>query len=412
MRSQVNSERDSRPAIVEVITRNASRGGLQDPVVTVARDPRGGYRIRVVHAGLAGLAAEDRETLLLAGIEEPIADSELLTPIEEEWYGPAFAEGSNQVSWPDALSAPPTGSQLVFASDLDQDLEPPAIVTFYSFQGGVGRTTALASAASVLASRGRRVLCIDMDLEAPGLSLLMGVTEPDDDEGVVPMLLALERGDEVDIRDHLQRVSDVDELYCLPAGRLSADYAERLRLIDPESWYLEKPNPLYRLIESAEGSPLNLDIILIDSRTGISPASAPLLFDISDLAVICFFPHPQARRGTELPIKALLNSTSRRSAGNTAVTPEPRFIVSPMPPGPSARQVQMRALEWIDEWLSDEQSRRAAGIGPLLAEELTHFISYSAEVAFQDDVLRTARADDSYTAIADWLEQLLPQAPR
>jgi MinD-like ATPase involved in chromosome partitioning or flagellar assembly len=404
------SGREGRNTILETIGQNAVRAGLRDPVITVARDPRGGYRVRVVHVGLAGLVEADRQELLLAGLEESITSSELLTPSEEEWYGKAFSEDESQATWSDALWATSPSSQLVFASDLDQDLKPPAIVTFYSLRGGVGRTTALASTASILASRGRRVLCIDMDLEAPGLSFLLGGREPGNDQGVVPMLLAFERGDDVDIRDHVQRVTEVDELYCLPAGRLSADYAERLRLIDPENWYLETPNPLYRLIESAEASALHPDIILIDARTGISPASAPLLFDISDLSVICFFPHPQARRGTELLVKALLNSTSRRSADTLAVTPEPRFIVAPVPPGPSARRMQNRATEWIDDWLSGEQSRRSMETGPLLAEELTHFINYSAEVAFQDNVLSTSGSGDAYRPVADWLEQLLPQA--
>jgi cellulose biosynthesis protein BcsQ len=44
------------------------------------------------------------------------------------------------------------------------------IVTFYSFKGGVGRTLALANVGVVLAQRGHRVLVIDFDLEAPGLT--------------------------------------------------------------------------------------------------------------------------------------------------------------------------------------------------------------------------------------------------
>lgn len=43
------------------------------------------------------------------------------------------------------------------------------IVTFYSYKGGVGRTFALANVAVLLAKRGKRVLLMDWDLEAPGL---------------------------------------------------------------------------------------------------------------------------------------------------------------------------------------------------------------------------------------------------
>jgi hypothetical protein len=44
------------------------------------------------------------------------------------------------------------------------------IITFYSFKGGVGRTMALANVAFLAAMNGQRVLVMDWDLEAPGLS--------------------------------------------------------------------------------------------------------------------------------------------------------------------------------------------------------------------------------------------------
>ncbi|MBM4032902.1 MAG: hypothetical protein FJ291_14095, partial [Planctomycetes bacterium] len=44
------------------------------------------------------------------------------------------------------------------------------ITTFYSFKGGVGRSMALYAVASRLAARRRRVLMVDADLEAPGLT--------------------------------------------------------------------------------------------------------------------------------------------------------------------------------------------------------------------------------------------------
>lgn len=49
----------------------------------------------------------------------------------------------------------------------------PYIFTFYSFKGGVGRSMALLNAAYALAGRGRHVLIVDFDLEAPGVSGFM-----------------------------------------------------------------------------------------------------------------------------------------------------------------------------------------------------------------------------------------------
>ena len=58
----------------------------------------------------------------------------------------------------------------------------PAIVLFYSFKGGVGRSTALAATALHLASNGDRVVVLDADLDAPGVASMLaghgGATAP------------------------------------------------------------------------------------------------------------------------------------------------------------------------------------------------------------------------------------------
>src|SRR3954464_12149614 len=46
---------------------------------------------------------------------------------------------------------------------------PGSVFTFYSYKGGVGRSFTLANIAVLLARWGHRVLCLDWDLEAPGL---------------------------------------------------------------------------------------------------------------------------------------------------------------------------------------------------------------------------------------------------
>ena len=46
----------------------------------------------------------------------------------------------------------------------------PYVFTFYSYKGGVGRSMALLNVGYTLASHGRHVLMVDMDLEAPGIS--------------------------------------------------------------------------------------------------------------------------------------------------------------------------------------------------------------------------------------------------
>ncbi len=50
---------------------------------------------------------------------------------------------------------------------------PPPRFVFASLKGGVGRSTALSVAAADIASRARRVLAIDLDMEAPGLGSIL-----------------------------------------------------------------------------------------------------------------------------------------------------------------------------------------------------------------------------------------------
>src|SRR5581483_3676199 len=69
-----------------------------------------------------------------------------------------FNETPSRIDWPDPF---PTNT--------------PAIAAFYSFKGGVGRTTHLLAYLAALASRASpfRCLVVDADLEAPGLTSLV-----------------------------------------------------------------------------------------------------------------------------------------------------------------------------------------------------------------------------------------------
>ena len=183
--------------------------------------------------------------------------------------------------WPEALARAQGVSEepVIFPSDLDEDLPRPIVASFYSLRGGVGRSTALAYTAQILASRGPFVLCVDMDLEAPALAALFSKEDEISHrgQGLVSILLALDQGEKPDIVQHIIRLSESDELYCLPAGIPNADYARRLRLLDPEGWYREGHE--IRCVPcstaSLTGLPFKPDLVLMDARTGITPMSAP-----------------------------------------------------------------------------------------------------------------------------------------
>ncbi len=402
-----------------IITQNLRDAGWDADDVRVQPDPFSGWRIAVVSIGFEGRSPQERRAVVLAGLEELHVEwMDLLTPEEREWAGPLPLDTDldDLPLWPEALArsglAEDTKQPVVFASDLDADLPPPIVVTFYSLRGGVGRSTALAYTAQILASRGRKVVCVDMDLEAPGLAALFG-REKDIGEGLglVHALTALDRGEEPDLSTYLLRLSESNDLYCLPAGRPDANYARLLRYIDPGAWYREERNPLRQLVELlSKRLPFTPDVVLLDARTGMTALSGPLLFDLSDMAVIVFFPHPQTATGTAALVRALLAARTRRDFNNHMLTPEPRFLVSPVPASRApevVRRYEHRAIEWIADWLSVLEGRRQ-GQSVLVEAELTHFIPYREVIATSDTILSDPDMWRDYEPVAEWIERFLP----
>jgi cellulose biosynthesis protein BcsQ len=393
--------------IKERIQNNLANVNLEIEDLRVQPDPFTGWIIIVISSGFAGKSPEERKNIVLAGLEElTIEWIELLTPAEQEWAGslPIDSTLEDLPLWPEALARSKNPQNIRFPSDLEEDLELPIVATFYSLRGGVGRSTALAYTARILASRGRTVLCVDMDLEAPGLAALFGKeAEIMPGQGLLSILVALDQGEHPDIRNHILRLSETDELYCLPAGIPDANYARLLNLLDPAAWYREERNPLRELIQLlSHNLSFKPDVILLDARTGITPLNAPLLFDLADLAFILFFPHPQTKTGTEALVRALLAAHTRRGIN---LTPEPRFIVSPIPQSKIpeiVKRYQHTSLEWISDWLSD------SGI-EFVESEITHFVTYQEAIATSDGILLDREIWQKFEPIAEWLERFLPR---
>jgi cellulose biosynthesis protein BcsQ len=330
--------------------------------VHVTADPFTGVRILIVSSEFIALAPAQRRKLALEHVnDDQIARLKLLTPDEESFLGVSNMDFQSDLDhlplWPEAL-AHGQAEQIVLHSPSQTftSLPSPVVATFYSLRGGVGRSTTLAHVARVLVRQGLTVLYIDMDLEAPGLASLFAVEgQVVDGKGVVPLLRQTEMAGAVpdDIAEHVLRVAENTALYLLPAGLPNANYARELALLDPSEWYREEINPLRLLIDAVRGLPDPPHVVLIDSRTGISPLAAPLLFDVADINIVAFYPHPQARVGTRALTRALLAAHSRRSTEENPLSPEVRFVISPVPATPAVRALYSdRAQDWVREWLA------------------------------------------------------------
>ncbi|MEA5418287.1 hypothetical protein VB712_03555 [Spirulina sp. CCNP1310] len=397
------------------ITENMSSAHLEIEDLRIQLDQNVGWRIAVISPDFNHKTRSERQKIVLNGLEAlTIQWLDLLTPEEKEWAGslPLDAPIENLPLWPEALARPSHPETILFASDLEDDLKRPIIATFYSLRGGVGRSTALAYTAQILANHGRTVLCVDMDLEAPGLAALFGKeNEVQPEQGLIFSLLSLDQGEHPDLRNQIIRISETEELYCLPAGLPNANYARVLNLINPEAWYREDRNPLRELIDILSTElPFKPDVILLDARTGITPLNGPLLFDLADLAIIVFFPHPQTQVGTGALVQALLASHNRRTEPN--LTPEPRFIVSPIPASQAPEVIERyrhRSLGWINNWLGSLSDKRP-NFEPMVESEITHFIPYRETIATSDRILSAPEYWRDFEPVAEWIEGLLPMA--
>lgn len=406
------------------IEQNLQAAGWPVDDLRVQPHPFIGWLIVVVSSAFDGKSQEERKKIVLKGLEDvEIEWLEMLTPAEREWAGPLPIDSDlkDMPLWPEALARGRLldGSQkIIFPSDLDQDIEPPIVVTFYSLRGGVGRSTALAYTGRILAARGKKVVCVDMDLEAPGLAALFG-KEQDIEEGydLVQLLFTLDQEEEIDLSKYLLRISESTDLYCLPAGKIDANYARLLRFIAPSAWYRDEYNPYRVLMEQLKnGLPFTPDVILFDARPGLTSFSGPLLFDLSDLSVVVFFPHPQTKTGTGALVRALLAAQTGREF-EQRLTPEPRFLVSPIPTSKApevVRRYKERGLKWVAEWLSilkeQDLSRGTGDQTQIVESELTHFVPYREVIATSDTILSARDVWRDYEPVAEWVERFLPAA--
>jgi MinD-like ATPase involved in chromosome partitioning or flagellar assembly len=168
----------------------------------------------------------------------------------------------------------------------------PGIVAFHSFKGGVGRTTSLMTYAAaqlqVANENTVRILLVDADLEAPGISFWLA----DENRPTVSFINLLEalHYPPVDVdtslnyfaaelrKTSLNVGSASREIFILPAA---LDMAEIMDMpVKPEHIARNPSNPWILTDHLRElGKKLDADMIFVDLRAGLSELASPLLFD-------------------------------------------------------------------------------------------------------------------------------------
>ena len=176
------------------------------------------------------------------------------------------------------------------------------VTTFYSFKGGVGRSMALVNVAVELANRGRRVLAVDFDLEAPGLDTFDVMKPRDQVPGIIDFVSEyLASGQAPDASRFIGETSHTGEsgggLWLMPSGKPDT-YATNFNQIDWGMLYDEHDG--YLLFEDLKeqwNHVIRPDYILIDSRTGHTDTGGICTRQLPNAVVILFFPNEQNLRG-------------------------------------------------------------------------------------------------------------------
>jgi len=162
------------------------------------------------------------------------------------------------------------------------------------------------SVANLLARTGERVLLIDMDVDAPGVTSLVGQPFPtirqEGDDTPRTGLVSWALGDGADPELLIRHAAPVDgvhgdgALWILPAGQVDEHYAADIASLEWAALLLpasgdERRSPL--AIQLAEGlaamsRQMGEDapsVVLIDVRAGVGPLAGTLLLDLADSIV-------------------------------------------------------------------------------------------------------------------------------
>jgi Novel STAND NTPase 1/PASTA domain len=204
------------------------------------------------------------------------------------------------------------------------DAPPPLgrIITFYSYKGGTGRSMALANIAWILACGGRRVLCIDWDLEAPGLHRYFRPFLIDDeltatdglmdfvDRYATEAIRPLNEGQQpesdwylafADFSDFVVSVNfpqfrSGGKIDLLPAGRQGDHYALTVSAFNWQNFYDRLGGGGF-IDAVKQRARTQYDYILVDSRTGVSDTAGICSVQMPETLVVCFTYNNQSIKG-------------------------------------------------------------------------------------------------------------------
>ncbi len=318
--------------------------------------------------------------------EYPVEDIKVITDdeIEENYYYELLFSSENIVQ-----------ESLLHLSSWIENKEKnirdiPPVVTFYSYKGGVGRSAALAACSLLLAKKGKRVVILDFDLEAPGVMSYLIPNESQPSKGVLDYLIEKpilkdsfdsDRLKSLFFRSVSAELVENGELFVMPAAKIDYQYIKKMAHIDLE--VLEKqPNKVIASLLEDINLAYKPDVILIDSRTGIVDMAGALLFSYSDLVCGFFYNNEQNRQGLRILIECI---KARKSEGK--YIPEFIFVHSPIRHTPGSegdRGFHEEFVTYLKDIIPDSEDVMIDYIQRLESLERIDYKTFKDERLFKD----------------------------
>lgn len=272
------------------------------------------------------IVVSQNENYSLNGLQHPAINLEVISEDEKQhdpYYNQLFQDASGKVE---------LGFKRRFASfsnqqtKLEKHVKAP-VVTFYSYKGGMGRSTTLVAYAMYCAiHEKKKVVILDCDFEAPGYLNFFNLSNNSrllsgEVNGIVEYLLDADfEGENINLKENYtiaveKEYSGEGEIRIMPAGNLNEDriitnlrdfegntisthkdhYIETLARLDT-SRNESIINNFNKLLINIENQ-IKPDLILIDSRTGFNDIFGVTALHLSNCIVAFFGSSEQTKPG-------------------------------------------------------------------------------------------------------------------
>ena len=287
---------------------------------------------------------------------------------------------------------------------------PCPVVAFHSYKGGVGRTLSLLAFAKAWSEMQgeKKILIIDSDIEAPGLSWLQGkidengfsyldlltmLQDSQDIESVVEFATEQIRNSVISVETNQQTV----EHFFLPTLR----YDEQLfDIYASPSSVIKGKDRQYILAEvlSQIADRLGVNMTLVDMRAGISEYSAPLLFDPRVKKYIVTSTSEQSVIGTEKLLQYMGRGLAITEDANL-----PTVFLGMIPPSISLKEKNDIITEIVECFKSNEKEEQ-------LLDNLVVELPFASELIHLTDlqqILTQIEGRDMYKEIKKVVQSYL-----